>query len=97
MDRLTFRDSKGEVWIKDAAHVDEQGQICMLADRLAEYEDTGLTPEEIKSLLDRLQKTEAVVESAKDTCEELWGHGLIAIEALQKALDDLEGVTGDSE
>jgi hypothetical protein len=39
----------------------------------------------------RLQKAEVVVEVAKDTCEELWGHGLIAIEALQKALDDLEG------
>lgn len=50
-----------------------------------------------KELLDRLQKAEVVVEVAKDTCEELWGHGLIAIEALQKALDDLEGVTGDSE
>lgn len=50
-----------------------------------------------KDLLDRLQKAEVVVEVAKDTCEELWGHGLIAIEALQKALDDLEGVTGDSE
>jgi hypothetical protein len=45
----------------------------------------------------RHKKEEAVVEAAKDTCEELWGHGLIAIEALQKALDDLEGVTGDSE
>jgi hypothetical protein len=44
MERLTFRDSKGDVWIKDAAHVDEQGQICMLSERLAQYEDTGLTP-----------------------------------------------------
>ena len=39
MSRLTFRDSKGELWIKDAADIDEQGQICMLADRLAAYED----------------------------------------------------------
>lgn len=39
MERLTFRDSKGDVWIKDAAHVDEQGQICMLSERLAQYED----------------------------------------------------------
>jgi hypothetical protein len=47
MSRLTFRDSKGELWIKDAAHIDEQGQICMLTDRLAAYEDTGLEPAEI--------------------------------------------------
>ena len=39
MSRLTFRDSKGELWIKDAADIDEQGQICMLTDRLAAYED----------------------------------------------------------
>jgi hypothetical protein len=45
--RLTHRDSKGDVWIKDAAHVDEQGQICMLSDRLAAYEDSGLSPEEV--------------------------------------------------
>lgn len=48
MSRLTFRDSKGELWIKDAADIDEQGQICMLTDRLAAYEDIGLEPEEIK-------------------------------------------------
>ena len=45
MSRLTFRDSKGELWIKDAADIDEQGQICMLTERLAAYEDTGLEPE----------------------------------------------------
>jgi hypothetical protein len=44
-----------------------------------------------QALLDRLQKAEAVVEVAKDTCEELWGHGFYAIATLQKALDDLEG------
>ena len=49
-ERLTHRDSKGDVWIKDAAHVDEQGQICMLSDRLAEYEDSGLSPEEVQEL-----------------------------------------------
>lgn len=48
MSRLTFRGSKGELWIKDAADIDEQGQICMLTDRLAAYEDVGLEPEEIK-------------------------------------------------
>ena len=53
MSRLTFRDSKGELWIKDAADIDEQGQICMLTDRLAAYEDTGLTPAEIKSLCEK--------------------------------------------
>jgi len=46
---------------------------------------------EAAAMRNRLQKAEAVIEAAKDTCEELWGHGLIAIEALQKALDDLEG------
>jgi hypothetical protein len=49
-ERLTHRDSKGDVWIKDAAHVDEQGQICMLADRLAAYEDSGLSHEESQEL-----------------------------------------------
>lgn len=47
-ERLTHRDSKGDVWIKDAAHVDEQGQICMLSERLAAYEDSGLSPEEVQ-------------------------------------------------
>ena len=51
MSRLTFRDSRGELWIKDAAHVDEQGQICMLTDRLAAYEDTGLEPSEIENII----------------------------------------------
>ena len=49
-ERLTHRDSKGDVWIKDAAHVDEQGQICMLSDRLATYEDSGLSPEEVQKM-----------------------------------------------
>ena len=49
-ERLTHRDSKGDVWIKDAAHVDEQGQICMLSDRLAAYEDSGLSPEEVQKM-----------------------------------------------
>ena len=49
-ERLTHRDSKGDVWIKDAAHVDEQGQICMLSDRLAGYEDSGLSPEEVQKM-----------------------------------------------
>jgi hypothetical protein len=50
IERLTHRDSKGDVWIKDAAHVDEQGQICMLSDRLAAYEDSGLSPEEVQKM-----------------------------------------------
>lgn len=49
-ERLTHRDSKGDVWIKDAAHVDEQGQICMLSNRLAAYEDSGLSPEQVREL-----------------------------------------------
>ena len=52
MSRLTFRDSKGELWIKDAADIDEQGQICMLTDRLAAYEDIEKSPEEIISSLE---------------------------------------------
>lgn len=54
-ERLTHRDSKGDVWIKDAAHVDEQGQICMLSERLAQYEDIGLTPDEITDMIYRFE------------------------------------------
>jgi len=61
--------------------------------RAFRVEQQALSSTAGKALLDRLAKAEAVVEAAKDTCEELWGHGLIAIEALQKALDDLEGVS----
>lgn len=63
--------------------------------------DLAITREQWEGLkamyVSMYEKAEVVVEVAKDTCEELWGHGLIAIEALQKALDDLEGVAGDSE
>lgn len=55
VERLTHRDSKGDVWIKDAAHVDEQGQICMLSERLAQYEDIGLTPDEITDMIYRFE------------------------------------------
>jgi hypothetical protein len=56
MSRLTFRDSKGELWIKDAADIDEQGQICMLTDRLAAYEDIGLEPKQVRKIANVLQE-----------------------------------------
>ena len=65
-----------------------------LLDRLqaAEYKLADHGPEgrnysnaQYVKLRNRLQKAEVVVEVAKNTCEELWGHGLIAIEALQKS------------
>ena len=43
MERLTERWGEGDVWVKDHDYV-------AAARRLAAYEDTGLTPEEIKSM-----------------------------------------------
>jgi hypothetical protein len=57
--------------------------------------DLAITQEQWEGLkamyVSMYEKAGKVISAAKDTCEELWGHGLIAIEALQKALDDLEG------
>lgn len=44
MERLTYRDANGELWYSD------NGTERDRLHRLAAYEDTGLTPEEIKSL-----------------------------------------------
>lgn len=43
MERLTERWGEGDVWVKEHDYVSA-------AYRLADYEDTGLTPEEIKSM-----------------------------------------------
>lgn len=45
MERLTERWGEGDVWVKEHDYVSA-------AYRLADYEDTGLTPEEIKSMKD---------------------------------------------
>ena len=45
MERLTERWGEGDVWVKEHDYVSA-------AYRLAAYEDTGLTPEEIKSMKD---------------------------------------------
>ena len=53
MERLTERytatekpDGESDVWVRDHDYT-------MAAERLAEYEDTGLTPEEIRELKER--------------------------------------------
>ena len=55
----------------------EQEWICVLQDRLAAYEDTGLTPGDIKELLDMaVSKTDKVLrlkeelQGAKNTAEQ---------------------------
>lgn len=50
MERLTYRDARGEAWYS----ADGTGRDFL--HRLTEYEDTGLTPEEIKSALLELKE-----------------------------------------
>lgn len=57
MYRYTMRSKDGGIFIKDTAHLSEDDLISFLSDKLAEqedklstYEDTGLTPEEIKKM-----------------------------------------------
>lgn len=45
MERLTYRDANGELWYSD------NGTERDRLHRLAAYEDTGLTPEEIRQIL----------------------------------------------
>ena len=59
MDRLTVRDNEGRVALicRDGCN---GGQACIeceqsAMDRLAAYEDTGLTPEEIKEFLSEVE------------------------------------------
>lgn len=47
MERLTEYDEHGNAHVKDF-----DGTFCAAIDRLAAYEDTGRTPEEIKEMLD---------------------------------------------
>lgn len=45
MERLTYRDTNGELWYSD------NGTERDRLHRLAAYEDSGLTPEEIQQML----------------------------------------------
>ena len=65
MDRLTIRDEQGNVTFscENCTATDcADGLDCAnaIADRLAAYEDTGLTPEGIKALYDSVQAIPAV-------------------------------------
>lgn len=53
MERLTERLRTGEVLMASdyEEKYTEQEWICVLQDRLAAYEDTGLTPEEVAALV----------------------------------------------
>ena len=53
MERLTERLRTGEVLMASdyEEKYTEQEWICVLQDRLAAYEDTGLTPEEVSALI----------------------------------------------
>lgn len=62
MERLTERytatekpDGESDVWVRDHDYT-------MAAERLAEYEDTGLTPPEIMELAERNTPKEAIYE-----------------------------------
>lgn len=79
MERLTERLRTGEVLMASdyEEKYTEQEWICVLQDRLAAYEDTGLTPGDIKELLDMaVSKTDRVLrlkeelQGAKNTAEQ---------------------------
>lgn len=64
MERLTQRLRTGEVLMASdyEEKYTEQEWICVLQDRVAAYEDTGLTPGDIKELLDMaVSKTDKVL------------------------------------
>jgi hypothetical protein len=66
--------------------------------QLKELEAEAAAWEGLKAMyVSMYEKAGKVISAAKDTCEELMGHGLYAIATLKQALDGLEGVTGDSE
>lgn len=79
MERLTQRLRTGEVLMASdyEEKYTEQEWICVLQDRVAAYEDTGLTPGDIKELLDMaVSKTDKVLrlkeelQGAKNTAEQ---------------------------
>lgn len=79
MERLTERLRTGEVLMASdyEEKYTEQEWICVLQDRLAAYEDTGLTPGDIKELLDvAVSKTNKILrlkeelQGAKNTAEQ---------------------------
>lgn len=79
MERLTERLRTGEVLMASdyEEKYTEQEWICVLQDRLVAYEDTGLTPGDIKELLDvAVSKTNKILrlkeelQGAKNTAEQ---------------------------
>lgn len=52
MERLTNRHPDGTAYVVSEAGTKGVGRLLKLITRLAAYEDTGLTPEEIKKLKD---------------------------------------------
>jgi hypothetical protein len=59
IERLTKRNSNGDV----ASHVDPQKQHMLFVNRLASYEDSGLSPEEVQEL-----------KVSVKICEDCWNH-----------------------
>lgn len=79
MERLTERLRTGEVLMASdyEEKYTEQEWICVLQDRLAAYEDTGLTPGDIKELLDmavsntdKVLRLKEELQGAKNTAEQ---------------------------
>jgi hypothetical protein len=59
IERLTKRNSNGDV----ASHVDPQKRYMLFVNRLAAYEDSGLSPEEVQEL-----------KVSVKICEDCWNH-----------------------
>jgi hypothetical protein len=79
--------------------IDELSRVELEKEKLER--DLAITREQWEGLkamyVSMYEKAGKVISAAKDTCEELMGHGLYAIATLMQALADMEGVTGDSE
>ena len=77
MERLTKKSGemvwmkKGELCLEPCEVMSDcsAGDIRNLLVRIAAYEDTGLEPEEIKSLSDVKQERDAAIEDIPHTCE----------------------------
>jgi len=66
IERLTKRNSNGDV----ASHVDPQKRYMLFVNRLAAYEDSGLSPEDVEALRRENERYKSVLKKASEALKE---------------------------
>ena len=79
-ERLTKRNSNGDV----ASHVDPKKRYMLFVNRLAAYEDSGLSPEEVQAQQREIELLKIARDNWKKTAE-IWDK---ALKRARDALDD---------